>query len=310
MNNLHQKKDEVRKHNSLIRCSNNLTALQRKAFSILLKECIDKTEKNGEINTFKMSTKEFKTLLGFTSTNHKYLSEQLEELVVRLIKWDVKEDGRGKRATMLSGFDLEDGEIEFEFSSILKRKIFDLGFTSLKINILISFVSKYAIALYELLYQWKQRKWIEFDINEFRVLMGIEDGQYQYMADLKKKVLTPALKEINEKSDLKVFCNDKKRGVKITGFRFEFTVLTAKEMREREQYLIDTEICIKRLKKSFGNKYRIGGKWFVLKKEGLTSRGKVLYNLVEAVKKIYTMKKEGLLRREDIKEIAVKAKKP
>jgi len=225
----------------------------------------------------------------------------------KLIKWGIDEKGNGTSAPALSGFKITDEkELRWAISPFLQDEILQDGYTVFKLNILTSFKSYYSLVLYEFIQQWKQRKWIEFSIEEFRILMGIEDKQYRYMADFKKKVLTPALKEINEKSDLKVFCNDKKKGVKITGFRFEFTVLTAEEIKEREKHLIDTEYCIKALKDSFGNRYRIGGKWFVLKKEGLVHCGRVLYDLIEAVEKIHKMKTEGLLHEDDIQELKKK----
>ncbi len=45
-------------------------------------------------------------------------------------------------------------------------------------------------------------------------------NRYSEMRDLKKRVLTPALKELNEKSDIQVICTNIKRGRKIVGFEF------------------------------------------------------------------------------------------
>jgi len=307
-NKIFQKKGEVRKHNDFIRCTNNLTTIQRKAFAFILSISIVHIEKNGFSRYYQEDLAVFKEIFGYKTKNHKWLREELRELKKKEIVWGIDNEGNGTFANMLSSFDITDGVIRWGVAPHLEDKILENGYTPLKFKILSSLISKYSIALYENISTWKQRKWIEFSIEEFKILMGINnDKAYNNnknaMFNLKARVLTPALKEINEKSDLKVFCNDKKKGVKITGFRFEFTVLTTKEIKEREQYLINTEICIKALKKTFGNKYRINEKWFILKKEGLVYRGKVLYNLVEAVEKIHNMKKLGILKKEDIQEV-------
>ena len=44
----YQKQGEVIKNNSFIRCSNNLTTLQRKSFMIMLKETLDAIKDEGE----------------------------------------------------------------------------------------------------------------------------------------------------------------------------------------------------------------------------------------------------------------------
>ena len=85
-----------------------------------------------------------------------------------------------------------------------------------------SMTSMYSVRLYELLVQWKEAKRTPiFELDTFRNQLGIEVNEYKIMSDFKKRVLLLALKEINEKSDLKVSYEQVKKGRTITGFKFK-----------------------------------------------------------------------------------------
>lgn len=85
--------------------------------------------------------------------------------------------------------------------------------------------NKYAIRLYQHLMQWRNAdKQKELSVSEFRGLMGLDDGEYTAMCDLKKRVINPAVTQINKAtgfSGLKVIT--KKKGAKVVGFSFPYT---------------------------------------------------------------------------------------
>ena len=87
--------------------------------------------------------------------------------------------------------------------------------------------------LYELLNQWRQAKKASFDLGVFRGRLGVEDTEYKAMSDFKKRVLDLAVKEINEKSDLKVSYEQVKKGVAIAGFKFK--ILTKAQPKNAKQ---------------------------------------------------------------------------
>ena len=81
--------------------------------------------------------------------------------------------------------------------------------------------SVYSVRLYELLVQWKfSGKTKLFEIQTFRSQMGVEDNEYKLLADFKKRVLNPSIKEINEKTDLLVDFQQEKKGRTVIGFKF------------------------------------------------------------------------------------------
>ena len=82
--------------------------------------------------------------------------------------------------------------------------------------------SIYSVRLYELLVQWVTAKNTPlFELDKFRDQLGVEDHEYKRMGNFKLRVLDLAVKEINEKSDIKVSYSQVKKGRTITGFKFK-----------------------------------------------------------------------------------------
>lgn len=86
--------------------------------------------------------------------------------------------------------------------------------------------SFHSIRLYELVSQFRKTGYRRISLDDFKNSMSCADS-YPRIKDLKRRVLNPALKEINEKADFEVECRDLKRGRRIVGFEFI--------LREREQ---------------------------------------------------------------------------
>ena len=81
----------------------------------------------------------------------------------------------------------------------------------------------YAIRLYELLICWRTTgKTPIIELTDFRQKMGVLENTYQAMNDLKKRVLEPALKQVNEHTDITASYEQHKKGRTITGFSFKF----------------------------------------------------------------------------------------
>ncbi len=97
-------------------------------------------------------------------------------------------------------------------------------FTSYQLEQVAHLSSKYAIRLYELLISWRDiGKTPLIALTEFRIKIGICDNEYKDMHNLKKRVLEPAIDQINEYTDIIVNYEQHKAGRLITGFSFTFT---------------------------------------------------------------------------------------
>ena len=81
----------------------------------------------------------------------------------------------------------------------------------------------YATRLYELLVAWRSAgKTPIIEINEFRSKIGLLEQEYKPMNNFKNRVLDPAIKQINEHTDITVTYEQHKKGRAISGFSFRF----------------------------------------------------------------------------------------
>ena len=62
----------------------------------------------------------------------------------------------------------------------------------------------------------------ELELSEFRNRLGIGDSEYTAMNNFKSRVLEPAIKQINEHTDITASYEQHKRGRTISGFSFRF----------------------------------------------------------------------------------------
>lgn len=123
------------------------------------------------------------------------------------------------------GYEKATGTVFMRFTSDVVPLITRLenNFTSYEIEQVASLDSGYAIRLYELLIQWRVAgKTPVFELQDFRRKLGVEDNQYKTMSNFKSRVLEPAIKQINEHTDITAKYEQSKRGRTITGFKFTF----------------------------------------------------------------------------------------
>lgn len=121
-------------------------------------------------------------------------------------------------------YDKEKDVFKIEFSPTLYKHIINYAnYAPLNLDIMGSFKSFYTQRLYELLRLWSRtgteiRK--SFTIDELRFVLGVEDKHREYKA-LKQRVLTPAIKEINEKGNMMVEMLEIKKGRKVEKIEFK-----------------------------------------------------------------------------------------
>ena len=219
-------KNAVVKHSAVIHISNRITLFQRRAWNILLANAFNDLE-NPSVQVFKIPFIELCERLGYRHTDKKYkeVGLALERLVDYSVRWNIlRKDGKEKRgsASLLAGFEIEDGMCYYDYSAILRDKLSNPNIYA-RINLTIQnrFNSKHALALYELFVDYQrigQTPWIS--IKDFRELMGLDTNKYELFKDLNKWVISTALKEVNRESDLLISLEKKKERRRITELKF------------------------------------------------------------------------------------------
>ena len=126
------------------------------------------------------------------------------------------------QATYIDG----EGAIEVIFTPAVVNEItrihgIEQFFTKYTLEQTAQLKSLYAVRLYELLIQWREaRKTQLFELETFREQLGLGVTDYKRMSDFKRRVLESSIKEINEKTDIKVSYTQEKKATTIVGFKF------------------------------------------------------------------------------------------
>lgn len=102
------------------------------------------------------------------------------------------------------------------YISQLKRR-----FTTYRLADIANLSTSYAIRIYELLMQFNSTQQRYISLDDFRKLFQLED-KYTLFRDLNKWVIKPAVKEINESSNLIVYYSTRKKGRNVVALEFDF----------------------------------------------------------------------------------------
>lgn len=96
-------------------------------------------------------------------------------------------------------------------------------FTKYELQQISNLSSAYAVRLYELLIAWRSTGQTPvIELTEFRQKIGVLEDEYIRMGNFKDRVLNLAIAQVNEHTDIKVKCEQHKKGRNISGFSFTF----------------------------------------------------------------------------------------
>ncbi len=149
-----------------------------------------------------------------------------EKLAQSVLKWGpVDADGESPVGfcTLLSQAWCRDGVLHYSFPSRLKALLREPGGLGLmRLDLPDLFRGRHTRALYGLLStlaEVETRGW--WDLDEFRRLAGQDAGLP--FSDLRRRVVEPALEEINALSDLNAVVEYRRSGRRVTGIKFRVT---------------------------------------------------------------------------------------
>ena len=215
----------VTKHNDLIEASYRLKLEEQR----LLLACIAQLDsrENADIpDTITVTAKEYADIFGI-HLRHSY--QQLKDSANSLYERDIKIKSLNtrKRQRWVYSISYNDsaGSVSLSFAPNLKPYLCQLNgyFKSYQIKNIGSLKSVHSIRLYELLNQWKETGTRFIRLNDFKDMLQLSD-KYSLYADLRKSVIEPAIKELNQKTDFNVSFEPEKDGRKVVKLVFVFTV--------------------------------------------------------------------------------------
>lgn len=220
----------IRKSNALIEASYRLSVFEQR----IILSCISQLPAMQEITDDVMYTVRSSDISKLSGTKSQSTYKELKEASLRLKRREVwiktKPNSIEKhKKTMVTGWvqtinylDAE-GAVELRFTKDILPYISQISshYTPYELRDVIKINNSYAIRLYEMLMQWSGKGFRELAIEKLREALQLED-KYKSNKDLKKYVIEPAVKQLNEHSPLNIKWNQRKTGRSISHLLFFF----------------------------------------------------------------------------------------
>ncbi len=210
----------VTKSNKLINCDYDLS-LQEQKIILTLASMVQ--PQDTEFKEYEFKIKDFTELL---QVNNKKMYIEIPKITRELMK-KVFEIREGKKIIQLSWlssavYETGEGKVILKFDSNLKPYMLGLKnfYTTYKLANVLILKSKYSIRLYEILKSNEFKKSIEIEIEELKSMVGANADYFKIYADLKRKVIIQAQKELKDKTDISFDFEEVKTGRKTTSIKF------------------------------------------------------------------------------------------
>jgi len=232
------------KHTAAVHVPNILTLTQRKLVNVLLKHAFHELDKDA---SHKVPLSYVMRHLGWSENSEvtKLLRKSLKDLNIKQIEWNIFNKDRKQVwgvTTLLAYVQISNGIIEYAYSKPLRELLYRPNIYA-RLNLMVqrSFSNKHALALWEYALEYLsasksfQAETDAISIEELKKFLGIQKHKtYSSFSALNAQVIVPALKEINEKSDIHVGVKFIKSGKKVSSLLF-----TVHKKRPKEQINLD-----------------------------------------------------------------------
>ncbi len=252
-----KKSPELKKHVGLIHSTNKLSLLERKIANALLyyayNDLLTKNEHSIHISSLCI-------LIGYNSKDDKTIKKALMSLMSTVLEWNLLEkDKQEEKSVWVASTMLADAKIEgpictYSYSNRMRELCYHPEFYGqLDMQALAMFKSTYGLALYENCIRYQsisQTPW--FDITVYRKLMGVSRDKYAVFRDLNRRVIKPAVAEVNQHSPINIKPEFKKGGRAIVAIRFQVSKRSATQMLQQFEENNVKDSIANKLKNDYG----------------------------------------------------------
>ncbi len=233
----------VVKSNKVVEASYMLSLVEQRVLLACIAQ-IDSTAVLTEECRFEITASGVADLAGLDNLSNTYrdLKKASEKLYERSVIIDDPDPDNPKitqrKTRWISSIDYVpgDGKVVLAFAVGIIPYLSQLSreFTKYKLMHIARFESVYSIRLYELLVQWSSAGEREIEVDWFKQQFQVGD-KYSRVVDLKKRVIDPAIQEINEHSNFWVKYGQRKSGRTITHFQFQFGLKDQPKILKKNQ---------------------------------------------------------------------------
>lgn len=200
----------------------DLTPMEQKVLSYIISLIKPRTEIEKAVRKeypldYIFSVQDYCDVTGITysGTNYEHIKKALKGLAQN--KWwmiyDASETVDGHELESVVGWldrvriQKKTGKVYIKLHEEVAPYLFDLAknFTAYELIYILTLKSGFSIRLYQICKSWQHRHGHTYTVDEFRKLMNIHDIKtYENFGKIRERVLNVAIKEINEKTDIKI----------------------------------------------------------------------------------------------------------
>lgn len=219
---------EVWQSNRLVEAAQTLTLVEKRLV-IAAAALHDPRKPLPPKGTVTLHVDDFRDVFGL---DHNSAYEELRDAAARLYNRSIRRiySSRGKpveehvRWVWMARYAKGQGTVTLGFSPAVAPYLTMLHteFTRYKLKQIGSIGSFYGLRLYELCAQFRKAGERTIALPRLRDMFDLGD-KYTRINNLRQRVLDPAVKEINQHTDLRVVMTPERKGRKIVGFHFDIT---------------------------------------------------------------------------------------
>ncbi|MFI3211142.1 MAG: replication initiation protein [Peptostreptococcaceae bacterium] len=246
-------KNILMKSNIIIKAKYNISTLENRVFLMLLYKL---QKSNDDIIRCEISHEEFKSIIKkkqFSSI------DSISNLLVNLRKQSIyfkDEEGWGEYG-FINGFKYIKSRKTFKIEAskeihLYIRNYLEIGYTPINLSIFFGLINPNSQRFYDLLRLWSGSKsTINYKIDELKELLMIED-KYDRYSDFKRRIIIPAIKELNDTEYFEIDFNENKVGRKVDSIDFIVKDLDKRKYFEKEVKNIENTILSNDKKRESG----------------------------------------------------------
>jgi plasmid replication initiation protein len=241
-------RDLVVKDNALINASYNLDLVEQRLILLAIVEARGSGRGINANDPLEVHAESYATQFNVArQTAYQALKDACKDLFARQFSYQ-EINKRGNVENVLSRWVSEiryiddEATVKLIFAPAIVPLITRLEeqFTKYELQQISNLSSAYAVRLYELLIAWRSTGQTPIiELTEFRKKIGVLDDEYTRMGNFKDRVLNLAIAQVNEHTDIKVKCEQQKKGRNISGFSFTFKQKKAITVNSKSSTSID-----------------------------------------------------------------------
>jgi hypothetical protein len=274
------------KHSASIQITNRISFLARRISNVLLAYA---RRMPTETVAYEIQIIDLRREIEYNSKNIEHLKSAIKSLAGTVVEYNIFDKDRGNEwgvFALLSQVKIKDNKVLYWYPPDIRDLLMSPNvYAKLDLTVQNKFSSKHSIALWEYLTDALGAKRLEAEIflamTDFRKLMSIDSREYTEFSDLSKRVINPAVAEINAYSKISVTLNLRRKGRTVEALLFgvkRFAAIgisegqSVEQLANSNQYVqIELEpqdsgrheirdILFKRLIQSFGLKSAVAAK--------------------------------------------------